>query len=86
MEILGFSILHPVVGPQGSCPAGRHQSLADGEGEDHKEGRPDLSILDGLLERRWEGPKCPPGELQEGGPRDRPAESTEDEEGGPGAL
>ena len=86
MEILGFSILQPVVGPQGSCQAGRSHPLADGEGEDYKEGRPDLSLLDGLLERRWEGPKCPPGELQEGGPRDRPAESTEDEEGGPGAL
>jgi len=75
---------HPIL--RRSCQAGRPQPLADGEGKDHKEREQDLSLLDGLMERRREGPKCPPGELQEGGPRDRPAESTEDEEGGPGAL
>ena len=35
VEILGFSILHPVVGPQGSCPAGRSLRMGDGEGQDH---------------------------------------------------
>ena len=29
---------------------------------------------------------CPPGELQEGGPRDGTPEGPEDEEGGSGAL
>jgi len=38
------------------------------------------------MERGREGPTCSPGELQEGGPRDGTPESTEDEEGGAGAL
>ncbi|GEM_PF-7009582 len=55
---------HPIL--RRSCQAGRPQPLADGEGKDHKEREQDLSLLDGLMERRREGPECPPGELQEG--------------------
>ena len=54
--------------------------MGDGESQDHKEGQDDIQLLDGLMERRWEGPECPPGELQEGGSRYRPAEGSEDED------
>jgi len=44
--------------------------MGDGEGQDHNEGHQDIRLLDGLLEKRREGPECPPGKLQEGGPQD----------------
>ena len=59
---------HPIL--RRSCQAGRPQPLAEREGKDHKEREQDLSLLDGLMERRREGPKCAPRELQEGRPRD----------------
>ena len=62
-----------------SCQARRSQPLADGEGKDHQEREQDLSVLDGLLERRREGPKRASWKLQEGGPRDGTPESTEGE-------
>ena len=74
MEIPGFSILHPVVGPQGSCQAGRSHPLADGEEQDHEERRPDISLLDGLMERRREGKAHSSRELQESRPRDHTPE------------
>ncbi|MEI2763286.1 hypothetical protein [Methanothrix soehngenii] len=44
-----------------------------------KKGTQIILLLDGLMERGREGPACPPGELQEGGSRDRPAEGPEGE-------
>lgn len=60
------------------CPiaamAGRPAPLADGKEQEHKERDSIILLLDGLMERGREGAACPPGELQEGGSRDRPAE------------
>ena len=54
--------------------------MGDGEGQDHNEGHQDIRLLDGLLERRREGPECASRELQKDGCGDCQTEGPEDED------
>lgn len=49
------------------CQAGRHECVGDGKSQDHKEGQPVLSVLDGKLAGRRKGAKRAPRELRQDG-------------------